>query len=244
VPLGFEEYVFLVRNLRGVYAPLPSDDHGAYVGWITRRYRYRDIGVASCIVEAAGNVFEGRLGGNPFHVLEPPTEKLREALREAGSALAERINSCLAESLLLSLVYASPLYVTRGSLRELEGAGLVIDLVKGGIADLNSARLHMRIAGYSILDSYTTSVKEAVDCISRGCSPDEILGHRKDFAAKDAKRYWRIAGKGSDPVIAYLDHVHVLVEKGVAARLVGWEERVLLAMPVGFVLDSAIKATG
>jgi hypothetical protein len=241
----FEKYVFLVRNLRGVYAPLPKDEHERYVGWLVKRYRYRDLGVIDCIVENAKGVFEDKLSGNPFHVLEPPTESLAEAIEDIAGMLAGRINLCLARSLLYSLVYASPLYLTGASLEELRRGDLVLYEVKGSIPDLNSARLHMRIVGYTVLDYYVESVEKVANCIRRGCKGEDVANERRAFAERDSKRYWRISGKGEETVVAYLDHVHVLLEDGFmerVGRLTEGEPRVLLAMPVGFVLDSALRS--
>lgn len=239
--MGFEEYVFLVRNLRGVYAPLPSDDHKRYVGWLVKRYRYRDIGVAGCVLGSAEKAFKGRLGGRPFHELKPPTKELGEAIAFAKSVLGGVVDECLAESILLSLVYASPLYLTRSSLEELRRGGLVIHEVRGRVPDLGSARLHMRIAGYTVLDYYVDSVRHAVAAVTQG-RWEELLEERRRFAERDEKRYWRITGRGNETIIAYLDHVHVLAAREAAKRLVGEETRVLLAMPSGFVLDPAIEA--
>jgi len=241
--LGLEEFVFLVRNLRGVYAPLPGDDHARYVGWLVRRYRYRDIGVAGCTVEASPSVLEERLGGKPFHLLEPPTRSLEEGVSIAEEALGAVIEPCLARTLLLSLVYASPLYLTARSLGELRRAGLVVYEVRGNIPDLSSARLHMRITGYTVLDYYVESVKKALEAVERNDTKG-LLEERKGFAEKDSRRYWRIMDKGEETIVAYLDHVHMLMESGVAGRLTAPETRVLLAMPAGFVLDPAIEATG
>ncbi len=242
-PIGLEEYVFLVRNLRGVYAPLPSDDHGRYVGWLVKRYRYRDIGVTDCTVEASPNVFEDRLSGKPFHLLEPPTRSLEKGVSMAEEALGDVIEPCLARTILLSLVYASPLYLTAGSLGELRRAGLVVYEVKGGIPDLSSARLHMRITGYTVLDYYVESVRNALEAVEKN-KAEAVLMERTGFAEKDSRRYWRIVGKGEETIVAYLDHVHLLIEKDVAKKLVDPETRILLAMPAGFVLDPAIGATG
>ena len=242
-PIGLEEYVFLVRNLRGVYAPLPSDDHGRYVGWLVKRYRYRDIGVTDCTVEALPDVFEGRLSGKPFHLLEPPTRSLEKGVSLAEEALGGVIEPCLARTLLLSLVYASPLYLTADGLGELRRAGLVVYEVKGSIPDLASARLHMRIAGYTVLDYYVESVRKALEAVEKS-DAEAVLRERTVFAEKDSRRYWRVVGKGGEAIVAYLDHVHLLIEKGVAKKLVDPETRILLAMPAGFVLDPAIVATG
>ena len=241
-PIGLEEYVFLVRNLRGVYAPLPSDDHGRYVGWLVKRYRYRDIGVTDCTVEASPNVFKDRLGGKPFHLLEPPTRSLEKGVSMAEEALGDVIEPCLARTILLSLVYASPLYLTAGSLGELRRAGLVVYEVKGGIPDLSSARLHMRITGYTVLDYYVESVRNALEAVEKN-KAEAVLMERTGFAEKDSRRYWRIVGKGEETIVAYLDHVHLLIEKDAASRLIDPETRILLAMPAGFVLDPAIGTT-
>ncbi|OWJ53803.1 hypothetical protein Pdsh_10210 [Pyrodictium delaneyi] len=233
---GLPGYVYLVKNLRGVYAGLEDDDHELYVSWLARRFRYRDLGVAPSLVEAAMDVFERFLGGKPFHVLGYPTERLAAAARRATEALADAdVPRVLVESLLLSLVYASPLLVTGNAYRVLEEAGLVIHVVRGPALGLQDARLHMRIAGYSALDFLVPTAEAVIERIQAG-SLGELYSERRGLTEKDAKRYWRIAGKGDKPVIAYLDHLPLLGDT--IRNLVGPEERILLALPVAFILDS------
>ncbi len=238
--VDFELFIFLVRNLRGMYAPMIRDGHERYVSWIVKRYKYRDIGVADCIVKSRSEVFKGRLEGKPFHVLRPLTRSLAEAIEIFSSSLAENTGErCLLKSMALSLVYAIPLYLTKNSLDTLQKKGMIVHVVKGFVKDLNQAKLHMRIAGYSVLDYLVNSVRAATECIrSKECKPDNIVSLRREFAERDEKRYWRIMNKGDNIVIAYIDHVHKLLRMGIAENFVSSEARVLLGMPIGILLDS------
>jgi hypothetical protein len=235
-------YVFLVKNLRGVLAVEPSEA-GRYVDWLARRFRYRDLGVPSCLVGEAGEAFRGKLGGNPFHVLSYPTERVEHAARILASTISSAgVDQCVAEAILLASSYASPLHVTANLLAKLREAGLVVHVVKGPTMDVKSAKLHLRIVDYSVLDMYVDSVAEAVNCIERRCDPAQLVEMRRRRAIADEKRYWRLQGRGDLDVVAYLDHVHLLLERGHGLDLlVGSEERVLLAMVVAFNLDAVVE---
>ncbi len=238
--VDFELFIFLVRNLRGMYAPVVEDNHDRYISWIVKRYKYRDIGVADCIVKLKSGVFKGRLEGRPFHVLRPPTKSLAEAAKVFSNALSVNTEEkCLFGSMALSLIYAVPLFLTKNSLDILQENGMVVHFVKGFIEDVNQAKLHMRIAGYSVLDYLVDSVRLAIECIrDRKCSPDDIINLRREFAKRDEKRYWRIINKGDDIVVVYIDHAHKLLRSGIAKNFVSSEARILLGMPIGILLDS------
>ena len=239
VPLDLARYIFLVKNLRGVFVSTDEGRVGELVSWLSRRFRYRDVGLPPSLVERWPGVFEGRLSGNPFHVLGYPT---REALEAAG-LVNERLeglvgDAAVAEALTLSLYYASPVLASLDVYRRLEEAGLILHVVRGPRLGLQDARLHMRIAGYSVLDSLVNLSGRAVECMCRGgCSLKQLLGERRGFAAEDARRYWRISGKGDTPTVAYVDYVGRVWG---LSRLCSGEARVLLAMPVLFVLDAAM----
>ena len=233
---GLPSYVYLVKNLRGVYTGLEDDDHERYAAWLARRFRYRDLGLAPALAEAAGAVLGRFLGGKPFHLLGYPTERLTRAAARAAEALEEAgVPRVLAEPLLLGLVYASPLLATMAAYRRLEEAGLVVHVVRGPLLGLRDARLHMRIAGYSLLDFLAPAAQAAAEALRAG-RLEELLQERRRLAQEDSKRYWRIEGKGDTPVIAYLDHLRLL--GSASEELTGPEERILLALPVAFVLDS------
>ena len=227
-----EWYVFLVKNLRGVLAAVPDEDLTGWVEWLAKKFRYRDLGVPRCLVESHSDLFQGRLEGNPFHVLNYPTVRVHRAARETINVLSSNIDGCLAESILLASAYASPLHLTPMALKQLRQGGLVIHVFHGKPMDERMAKLHLRIVDYTVLDAYTVTIRHAVECIEGGCKPQEIVEYRKKLAEKDEKRYWRLKG-GNLPIIAYIDYVHKLVEERAGSLLVGPEERVLLALLAG-----------
>ncbi|AEM38443.1 hypothetical protein Pyrfu_0573 [Pyrolobus fumarii 1A] len=232
-------YAFLVKNLRGVLAGAPADNLEAYVPWLSRRFRYRDLGVPPCILRRAPSVFEGRLGGNPFHELHYPTASVEHAAREMANRLssATGLDECLAHSLLLASAYASPVIALPGAAAELLSSRVAVHIVKGPVMDAQQARLHLRIVDYTVLDAYIESIEEAVEAIESGGEPSTLRERRLERARRDEKRYWRIAGKGDKPVIIYLDHVSPLLEGGYRPPT-GPEERVLLAQLAVFNLEA------
>ncbi len=234
-----EKFVFLVKNLRGVLAALPGEDLVDVVAWLSRKFRYRDLGVPGCLVESEPSVFKGRLGGKPFHVLEYPTRSVEEKASMVCNILSKTsLNECLARSLTLASCYACPILATQRALEELESRGLVVHVVRGPKLSEGDARLHLRIADYSVLDAYVESIQEATESIASGSSPTELLNTRKKKAERDSKRYWRIAGKGEHIVVAYVDYVHKLLEldEKRTKELAKGESRTLTAMLVAFNL--------
>ena len=231
-------YVFLVKNLRGVLAVAPGEA-GRYAPWLARRFRYRDLGVPRCLVDSEPSAFEGRLGGNPFHVLGYPTRRVEEAASLVADLLERRgLDRCTAESLTLAAAYAAPLHASSGAIDAMERAGLVVHVVRGSALDERGARLHLRIVDYTVLDMYVETVEEAVECIRRGCGAGELLARRRERAARDERRYWRVLGRGDVRLVAYVDYAHLVLGTDLGRRLAGGEERVLLPMLAAFNLDA------
>ncbi len=231
-------YVFLVKNLRGVLAVEPENAE-KYVGWLAKRFRYRDLGVPECLVSAAKHVFEKYLGGKPFHVLTYPTARVAEAATELAESLGSRIGDCIAEAILLASAYAAPIHASEPVIRRLEESGLVVHIVRGPKMDTKNAKLHLRIVDYTVLDMYIDSINEAVLWIRNSCEKGKLHKLRLERALRVEKRYWRLTGKGENIIVAYVDYLGSLEDKcSLLKRLVGAEERVLLAMLAAFNLDA------
>ncbi len=215
-------YLRLAKNLRGVYAHAPGENHEPHLRWLLRRLHYRDAGAAP----------PAPRGLEPLHYpqwLIHAAEEAAEEMRSNGVPLQ------LAHSILLSLAYAAPMLLTPGAYGLLEEAGLVAHVVKGPSSlDARSARLHMRIAGYSVLDFLEPAAEEAAAHLAARRSLADLLDKRRKMAQEDARRYWRIAGQGEAPRIAYLEHLHAA--RGTAPRLTGPTERILLAIPVAYIV--------
>ncbi len=231
------KFIFLVKNLRGVFTPAPGDEYQRYVDWLAKRFRYRDLGVARCTVERNPTVFQRRLEGNPFHVLEYPTQRVREVAHKLLGMFPEEIDRCIVESLLLASTYACPVLTTSNVLNLLSKAGLIVHEVRGPKLGVQDAKLHLRIADYSVLDHYIESVEWSKRLSRRELGPDEYSSMVRDWAQRDAKRYWRFAGKGDNVVIAYIDYTRLLAPH-LQDMEVDDEVAVLLATLVAFNLDS------
>jgi len=233
-----EKYIYLVKNLRGVLAVSQKSSINSIAKWLSRKYRYRDLGIPHCILQHY-SIEEKYLNGSPFHVLEYPSSTIKEYTGRFIKVLSERIWSCLAESLLLASIYASPLHLDFDAYRDLENANLVVHVVEGPLLDDSSAKLHLRIVDYSVLDSYIDSIGEVVSCVSSGCSPSKLLEMRLGRATRDEKRYWRIRGKGDQPVVVYIDYVYYVYKTSPLLVIDASENaKILLAQLVGFNLGS------
>ncbi len=233
-----ERYIYLVKNLRGVLAVDKNSDIDRTIKWLSRKYKYRDLGVPPCILENRV-ISREYLDGNPFHLLEYPDNTIREYLSRFVDVLSKKIWSCLAESLLFASVYASPLHLDVDAYSRLRDAGFVIHVVEGPLLDDNSAKLHLRIVDYSVLDSYIDSISEVASCISRSCSSSDLQSMRLSRATRDEKRYWRIRSKGDYPVVVYLDYVHYVYQADpLLVASASRDARILLAQLVGFNLGS------
>ncbi len=231
-------YAFLVKNLRGVIAAMDDDRLSDWASWLSKRFRYRDLGVPGCLLEKHREVFEGRLGGNPFHRLEYPTSRVDAVAKEMARRLAgiTGLDECVAHSLLLASAYASPVIALPRAAEGLASSIIAVHVVRGSRMGAREARLHLRIVDYTVLDAYVESVEEARRAIgSRDATG--LRARRVERARRDEKRYWRVMGKGDTLVIIYLDHVSPLIESGYAPPT-GPEESVLLAQLAAFNLGS------
>ncbi len=231
-------YAFLVKNLRGVLAALPGDRLGEYAAWLARRFRYRDLGVPPSLLELHPEAFQGRLGGNPFHELRYPTRRVAAAAEKLLELLEAEVGAprVALEALLLASAYAAPVLATPAALEALEP--LIIHRVYSkGKLDAKSARLHLRIVDYTVLDAYIPSIEEFVEYARAGRRPGELREARRARAERDEKRYWRVSSSEGELLVAYLDHASLaLREPGLASLLCGDEERVLVAMLAAFNL--------
>ncbi len=237
-------YAFLVKNLRGVLAALPDDQLGEYAAWLARRFRYRDLGVPPGLVALQPEAFRGRLGGNPFHELRYPTRRVATAA-ERLLALLERETQAprvVLEAMLLASAYAAPVLATPAALEALEPL-IVHRVYSRGKLDAKSARLHLRIVDYTVLDAYVPSIEEFVEYARAGRRPEELREARRARAEKDSRRYWRVSADAGETLIAYLDYASLaLREPSLAQLLCGEEERVLTAMLAAFNLGMVEKA--
>lgn len=229
-------YTYLVKNLRGVYIASSRDDIEEHVSWLSRKFRYRDLGVPQCLVEGREEVFKGRLSGNPFHQIDFPTQHVKEVALEIVEALnSVGVDKCTALALTLASSYASPVLATTSVIEELVESGVAIHIVGGPKLDDKSAKLHLRIVDYTVLDAYLPSIEDAKRL---AFDREKLVESRKAFAEKDSKRYWRFAGKGDNKVIVYLDYLHLLSRELLEKLVSDPELEILLPLLAAFNLDA------
>lgn len=208
--VSFAYYAALVKNLRGVLLFDPGDE-GAWsrVSWLRRRFRYRNLGVTPSV---SGPRVEDLLESRVFRRLYYPLRAYEEFVGVLRSA---DIDGLFAEAAVLSSAYISPLLLlSEGYLDLVRKYSLGEVRVCKELGD-RDWKLHIRIADYSILDSYETMVERSIEYV-RAASNEEvrerILTERRAFVEKDSRRYWRIACNEGDPFLLYLDPLLILGE--------------------------------
>jgi len=204
----FSRYAALVKNLRGVVLLDPREE-GALgsVKWLASRFKYRNLGLPPAL-----HTRFPELKRRPFRELAYPTEPLRElAELLAGAGLPQEV----AELLVLSSSYVSPAIVVGSRFLEVLDS-LALDRVLV-CRDLSTQdwKLHLRIADYTTLDMYELCVEEALQALRAPGSLSELLGARAERAARDKRRYWRVACDRGRPLILYLDNLAVAAKLGV-----------------------------
>jgi len=207
----------LVKNLRGVVIA-ELDEGGVWesVEWLVARFRYRDLGLPPSMLSAYRNKLERYLGGNPFRELVAPVKSVERVVDLLSSAGVSRT---VAEGLVYASVYVSPLIVVGTAFLE-EFRELSVDRVLVcKEMDLESWRLHLRIADYVILDFYERAVDEALEAISRVADVSALLGERAKRVSADRKRFWRIICDEEREFLLYVDNLRIAAEKSLLGRL-------------------------
>jgi len=215
--MSFAKYAALVKNLRGVVIA-DLDEGGVWesVEWLVARFRYRDLGLPPSMPSAYRQRLGRYLGGNPFRELVAPVKSVEGVVDMFSSAGVSRL---VAEGLVYASVYVSPLIVVGTAfLEELRRLSVDRVLVCKEM-DLESWRLHLRIADYVILDFYERAVDEALEAIKGRSDIGVLLGERAKRVSADKKRFWRImCGEGRE-FLLYVDNLRIVAEKGLMGKL-------------------------
>ncbi len=210
--VSFAFYAALVKNLRGVILFNPEDERAwSRIEWLRKRFRYRNLGITPSV---NGEGVEELLRSGVFRRLYYPLKDYEELVDAVSAAGIDRL---FAEAVVFSSTYISPLLIlSEKYLREASkySAGVVRACKK---LDNKDWKLHLRIADYTILDSYEAMVRGSMEYI-RGISDEGVrrgvLAERRAFTKKDARRYWRIACEEGDPFLLYLDPLLILEGAG------------------------------
>ena len=211
----FYRYAMIVKNLRGVVAFDPSDGEALKrAEWLSKRFRYRNIGVPVSLVNAKQDFFKDKIEGKPFRTLYYPVNVLEKLALKIGDYLGSNV---LGEALVLASTYISPLLVLSQSLLDTLSKHCVESVYTCKELDNRDWKLHLRIADYTILDMYEYSVKraaKALDILRQDAKPsaDEIVSSAKSKCAADTKRYWRIKCDNGKVFMHYIDNLALYIE--------------------------------
>jgi hypothetical protein len=215
--VSFAKYAALVKNLRGVVLFDPSEPGvESSLGWLVKRFRYRNLGVTQALLGKHRERLAEHLGGRPFRELVLPVPSLEKVPGLLAGALG--VPAELAELLVYASTYISPALLIGERYLE-DTARIAVGSVRVcREMDAGSWKLHLRIADYTALDFYEKCVDEAFSILG-GADPQPVLKSRVERVKRDMKRYWRIACPEGRPFLSYVDNLKLAVEAGVHKRL-------------------------
>ncbi len=187
----FAFYAMIVKNLRGVLLFDPDDrELSNRIMWLKKRFQYRNLGIPpSLYTEKFRELFKYKI----FRKLYYPVKEAEELISILSTTTNYDIvflDAVVSASTYISpLMVLSPRYIKLIEENSLGRIGVCQEL------SIKDWKLHMRIADYTILDSYEDSVIQAMEYIKNINDPkkrSEIIKKRIEFYYRDKKRYWRI----------------------------------------------------
>lgn len=213
--LALNEYLYLLKNLKGIVIPAENYLDEALIRWLSRRFRYRMIGVAQIAEDQFPETIDkSRLDKPPFHHLNFPFPSQAHWL--AKLSLDPESNKFL-KAVFLSSAYLSPLITTHPSNPE-EDFFTSLEVYRGtsGIAPSDrDLRFNIRLGEYAMTDFAGSLLLESLEQLRCGAFNNkkgwqQYLNRRRKIAEEDVrKRYWRLWEKSVDEnptiIISYLD---------------------------------------
>lgn len=199
------EYLYLLKNIRGVLLADRKLDSNV-INWLKRSIRWKPIGAGPKNIQLIrGHGIKSKVLKQlvfPFTI----HEDIRTLLESNG------VSPLLAEAMLLSSIYISPLVVlsenTLASIHKYASIGSVLTDKK---LSSNDIKIHMRIAEYAMKDYYFDIIKSLWHDLQKK-DLNELMKQRKKFARDDIKRFWRINRNRGRTVISYIDPLIILKE--------------------------------
>ncbi len=211
----FYRYAMIVKNLRGVVAFDPNDPFAMKrINWLTKKFRYRNIGVPLSLLEAGKDYFKDKINGKPFRPLYYPVKVLERLSGKLGKFLGSEI---LGEALVFASTYISPLLLLSPKHFSVLEKYAVKTIYVCKELDNKDWKLHLRIADYTILDMYEYSISRAARILEslrqrNLLNRENVLNEAKTKCAIDAKRYWRIKCNSGKKFMVYIDNLSLYLE--------------------------------
>jgi hypothetical protein len=133
------QHLALAKNLRGIVYFNPKLDVENEVGWLKRKFRYRDLGVGKSLADKSGC--------QKFRVIDMGWDERKLEV----------------EAVKLASAFVSPLFVLKAeSLKDFEKQGVLLAeiKIKEKLNDVELKR-NLRLVNYSITDFYEESIELA-----------------------------------------------------------------------------------
>jgi|Deesub1362B_J571_1020462.scaffolds.fasta_scaffold02748_5 hypothetical protein len=220
---GQADYVYLLKNLRGILWCSPEDSSSlVIVKWLARHYRNRKIGFISVHSQKSlPEEFEEKLQKAPFVPL------FFEQVPAFFPGKTLPALSDIEEAILFSTLFTSPLIGTMTDFETLRSSPFSVwSLRLDTTLDHRNLKFNIRLGDYAMTDFLLTAVSHCKTVLQKGQSAEVLLEWRQKTAQEDGEtRYWRL--REVEPVcdagaigIVYLDPVRSIpVRKFVSSEI-------------------------
>jgi len=228
-------YAALVKNMRGIVIFNPGDDVTQDLKWLSERFRYRVLGIPPSLIDKISKVMR------PLVPLAYPHKDLIDFIKFVSQAL--NIDHEVAEAICLASCYVSPI-LALGSKAQTSLKSIAITEVPTKIEmNLQSWKLHLRIADYSILDLYEWSTSHAERIWEHEVNVESMIAERLKAIEKDKKRYWRLERGSLEPrtFLVYLDLIQALWRKTVNPKVLSKYDKDLASACLAINVAAFIK---
>lgn len=135
------EYLYLVKNLRGIIYFSDKSKAEKEIEWLKRKFRYRKLGIAKSLKEKSKLKLWDKL-----EILSLPFE------------VNLKLNSEI-ESMLLASSFLSPLLILKEETLTKLSNFLILGLKTKEVLDDRELKRNIRLANYSITDFYLKAIK-------------------------------------------------------------------------------------
>ncbi len=216
-------FLSILKNVKGCIF-FNYDLEGKFIdeiGWLSKRFRYRNLGYAQSLMQAAKNGERDLISRKPFVELPYPVDEIMEF----RNLLTELFNGMEIEidTLILASVYVTPVIVI--GIESLEKLNKFIVYRKSSTAMLDERELkrNIRLVNYAIIDFHHIMGLDALSSLKKYAEEKDanflgkVVENRRRMIEEDCeKRFWRLNVEGiteERDVIVYLDIYTLLCMK-------------------------------
>lgn len=208
-------FLSILKNVKGCIF-FDYDLEGKFIdeiGWLSKRFKYRNLGYAQSLMQAARDGERDLISRKPFIELPYPIDEIMEF----RNLLTELFNGMEIEidTLILASVYVTPVIIV--GIESLEKLDKFIVYRKGSTAMLDERELkrNIRLVNYAIIDFHNMMGLDALSSLKKYAEEKDtnflgkVVENRRKIIEEDCeKRFWRLNIEGTveeRDVIIYLD---------------------------------------